>query len=217
VVRLLPDFRIRTRVQVEPPPEPPPTDAELAAERDRAEAAALAAVPADAPLAAWLPFTRVDVSEARRADVLARIAARPTLAADLRALAVDDDEELAAEALRLVSDVPGDSAAWREAVRAAGQDLVARSERGILITEADDPSYEWAAAVSIRFGGWLHAARRLREQHGDDHSADLRTMLRLARQRPDSYVMQQDIVRVASLYLQEWTGEAPLATDPPPR
>jgi hypothetical protein len=203
----LPDFRIRTRVQFEPPPEPPPTDAEVAAERDRAEAAALAAVPADAPLAAWLPFTRVEVSEARRADVLARIAARPNLAADLRAIAVGDDAELAAEALRLVSDLPAASGAWREAVRVAGTDLVARMERGILITEAEDPSYEWAAALSIRFGGWIHAARLLREQHADDHSADLGAMLQLARRRPDSYVMQQDIVRVASYYLEQWTGD----------
>ena len=213
----LPDFRIRTRAQLEPPPEPPATEAEVAAERDRAEAAALAAVPADAPLAAWLPFTRVDVSEARRADVLTRIAARPNLAAELRTLAVGDDAELAAEALRLVNALPTASAAWREVVHAAGKDLVARTERGILVAEADDPSYEWAAALSIRFGGWLHASRLLREQHGDDHSADLRAILRLARRRPDSYVMQQDVVRVASFYLQQWTGEAPLPTDPPPR
>jgi hypothetical protein len=213
----LPDFRIRTRVQFEPPPEPPPTDAEVAAERDSAEAAALAAVPADAPLATWLPFTRVEVSEARRADVLTRIAARPNFAADLRALALGEDAELAAEALRLVSALPASSAAWRDAVRAAGQDLVARTERGILVTEADDPSYEWAAALSIRFGGWLHVSRLLREQHGDDHSAELRAILHLARRRPDSYVMQQDIVRVASFYLRQWTGEAPLPTDPPPR
>mgnify|MGYP001332570045 CR=1 FL=1 len=42
-------------------------------------------------------------------------------------------------------------------------------------------------------------------------------MLELARQRPDSIALRQDVVRVASYYLKEWAGVAPLATDPLPR
>jgi hypothetical protein len=202
----LPDFRLRTRVQFEPDPIPPPTDAEVAAERDATEAAALTALSDDAPLASWLPFTRSDVSPARRSDVLSRIASRPELAADIRDAAVGDAAELAAEVLRLAGELPAPPGVWRDAVQAAGQHLVHRMERSIRTPEADDPSYEWAAPLSIRFSGWLHAARLLREAEGYDPSADLGAMLQLARQRPDSYVMQQDIVRVASYYLQEWSG-----------
>ncbi len=181
---------------------PAPTAEELAAARDAREAEALAAVPDNAPLDVWLPFTRVEVSEARRADVRARIAARPDLAADIRALALGDDEALAAEALRLVAEMPDAASAWRDAVRAAGPDLVVRMRQGITVTAADDPGYQWAAALSVRFSAWLHAARLVRERFGDDVSAEVRAILALARQRPDSYVMQQDVVRVAGLYLE---------------
>jgi hypothetical protein len=39
----------------------------------------------------------------------------------------------------------------------------------------------------------------------------------LSRVREDSYVMRVDVRRVASYYMQQWAGLAPLAGDPPPR
>ncbi|MFT3665472.1 hypothetical protein [Piscinibacter sp.] len=188
------------RAESSAPENQPPTEAQRAEARERREARALAALPADAPLEAWLPFTRVEVAEARRAEVRSRIAARPDLAAELRALALGDDEALAAEALRLVAEMPDAAAAWRDAVRATGPDLIARLRQGIAVSAADDPSYLWAAAISTRFSGWLQAALILRKRFGDDVSAELRTLRDLARQRPDSYVMQRDIARVAEFY-----------------
>jgi hypothetical protein len=199
-------FSVRTRVQFEAPPAAPLTQAQAEAAEDGAQATTLASVPVDAPLSAWLPFTRPGIAEARQADVRARIAARPALAAEIRALAVSDNAPEAAEVLSLVTAVPQAAQAWRDGVRAAGQDLVRRLERSITISEAQDPDYEWAAEISIRFSGWLQAARLLRERTGEDSSAVLRSVLKLARQRPDSQALREDVVRVASFYLQEWTG-----------
>jgi hypothetical protein len=45
----------------------------------------------------------------------------------------------------------------------------------------------------------------------------LQHILEPARARQTSDVLRIDVVRVASYYLQQWGGIAPLATDPPPR
>ena len=60
------------------------------------------------------------------------------------------------------------------------------------------------------------AARALQGKDGVDLTPELRIILELARVRQDSYVMRQDVVRVASYYLQQWAGLAPLPTDPKP-
>lgn len=57
----------------------------------------------------------------------------------------------------------------------------------------------------------------LREKCGGDFTPELKTILELSRARPDSHCMRADICRVASFYLHEWTGLAPLPTDPKPR
>ena len=61
------------------------------------------------------------------------------------------------------------------------------------------------------------ATRSLREKCGGDFVPELRTILELSRVRPDSIVLRGDVCRVASFYLREWAGVAPLPTDPPPR
>jgi hypothetical protein len=58
------------------------------------------------------------------------------------------------------------------------------------------------------------AARALQGKDGVDLTPELRTILELARVRQDSYLMRQDVVRVASYYLRQWAGLAPLPTDP---
>ena len=210
-------FEARYRVQYEPPPAPEPTASEVEADEEADETAALAAVPADAPLRAWLPFTRPGIAPARQQEALARIAARPQLAAEVEAMALGDHAEEAAEVLRLVVTLPPSTNDWRGAVAAAGRDLARRLEEVVRVPAEEDPAYERAAEISIRFSGWMQAARSLREQAGADFSAELRPILVTARQRPDSHALRQDVVRVASFYLHEWTGEAPLPSDPPPR
>jgi hypothetical protein len=60
------------------------------------------------------------------------------------------------------------------------------------------------------------AVRALQSKDGIDLTPELGTILELARVREDSYVMRQDVVRVASYYMQQWAGVAPLPTDPKP-
>ena len=52
------------------------------------------------------------------------------------------------------------------------------------------------------------AVRALQSKDGIDLTPELGTILELARVREDSYVMRQDVVRVASYYMQQWAGVA---------
>lgn len=61
------------------------------------------------------------------------------------------------------------------------------------------------------------AVRALRAQASGDFTPELKEILELARVRSESHALRADVVRVASFYLHEWTGLAPLATDPAPR
>ena len=70
--------------------------------------------------------------------------------------------------------------------------------------------------MSVQFATWMVAVRALQGKNGVDLTPELRTILDLARARPDSYAMRQDVVRVASYYVHEWTGTPPLPSDPPP-
>jgi hypothetical protein len=47
------------------------------------------------------------------------------------------------------------------------------------------------------------AVRALQSKDGIDLTPELGTILELARVREDSYVMRQDVVRVASYYMQQ--------------
>jgi hypothetical protein len=210
-------FRLRCRVAFRAVPPPPPTAEEVGREKAGAEAAALAAVAVDAPLRDWLPFTRYGVSDAHQEAALARMRGRSNVVSELGVLMVDENAELAAEVLRLVPRLGGLEGDLKESLLGAGRDLVTRLERVVELPVASDPSYEGAAGISVRFSAWMTAVRHVRERGGGDFGAELRAVLVLARKRPDSHVLRQDVVRVASFYLHEWTGEAPLPTDPPPR
>jgi len=83
-------------------------------------------------------------------------------------------------------------------------------------TIEEDPSYEGAAAVGVQFSAWMVAVRALQGRDEVDLTPELGAILELARVRQDSYVMRQDVVRVASYYMQQWAGVVPLPTDPKP-
>jgi len=63
-----------------------------------------------------------------------------------------------------------------------------------------------------------HVAEQLRHavDHRDVRLLD-RPILELPRLRRDSHVMQVDVCRVASFYMHEWAGVAPIPGDPKPR
>ncbi len=194
-----------------------PTAAELAARREAEAGAALAALTADSPLEDWLVHTAYGTPRARLVTATRSIAARPGLAREISERALGEDAEAAARALRVIEHLHPAPASLVPVVSRVGQDIARRIETVNATPPAEDPSYLGAADVSVRFSAWIGAAGALRVDHGADFSAPLQHVLRLARVRDDSHALRQDVVRVASFYLHEWAGVAPLPGDPAPR
>lgn len=205
----------RFRLQKVPLPPPPKTQAEYQAEEDARKEAEFLAIPADAPVQSWFPYLTHEQPQTERARQL--IASRKNLASELQSLALGEDARLANAALRCIHDLPNPTAELLAPVEIAGRDLAERIRKFNATTVEADPSYEGAADVSIRFNGWIDAARVLREKCSGDFITQLKPILELSRVRTDSYVMRMDVCRVASYYLQQWAGIAPLPTDPKPR
>lgn len=207
----------RFRVKRIPPPSPPPTAEEWEAQKDRDEQAAFDAIAPDAPLAEILPYTPSWRNEARREAAIARITARPEYSVELGKAMLAEDMRAAESALRFVGELPEPDPALVPEVRAAGLDVIERMKKFNATTIEEDPSYEGAADVSIRFSAWMTAASALKDKAGADFVPELGEVLDLSRVRSDSYVMQQDVRRVASYYMKSWAGVEPLPGDPPPR
>ena len=210
-----PCFRFRV-TPIEPPP-PGPTAEELAATEADSQQAKFEAMEAGAPIAEWLPWTRFGVSDEHKAEALTHIYWRGTLADEMKALMTSKDADTAAEALRLVEQIPEDLSCLVPPVADVGRDIAARIRRVNETTVESDPSYAGAADVSVRFSAWMAAVRTLRKTCDGDFTPELREILELSRVRKDSQVMRSDVLRVASFFMHEWTGLQPLPTDPPPR
>jgi hypothetical protein len=205
----------RFRVQRIPLPPPPKTQAEYQAEEAARKEAEFLAIPADAPVQSWFPYLTHEQPQTERARTL--IAGRPNLAAELCQVALGDDARQANSALRFISELPNPNTEFVAAVETAGRDIAARIRKFNNTSVEADPSYEGAADVSIRFNGWMEAARQLRTKCNGDFTTELKPILELSRLRADSHVMRMDVCRVASYYLQQWAGIAPLPTNPKPR
>lgn len=210
-----PSFRFR--VKRIPPPPPPPTAEEAEAQKDSEEQAAFDAIAPDAPLAELLPYTPSWQNEARREAAIARIAGRPDHVEELGKLMLAGDMREAESAMRFVGELPAPDPALVPEVRAAGRDVIERMKRFNASAVEEDPSYEGAADISIRFSAWMTAARALKDKAGADFIPELNEVLNLSRIRTDSYVMQQDVRRISSHYMKTWAGVEPLPGDPPPR
>lgn len=196
---------------------PSPTNAEQAAAKAAQEQAAFDAIPDDAPVTAWLSYVQYGASDERWAAVIERICAKPGWIPELGEVMVAEDARVAAAALAFVARLPQPLAELVPPVEAAGRHVVEAIHEVNATTVEEDPGYHRAADVSIRFGGWIAAARALRTTSGGDFVPELRDVLELSRVRTDSHVMQQDVRRVASHYLEEWAGIEPLPGDPPPK
>jgi hypothetical protein len=204
----------RYRVQKQSPPAPHPTQEEIEAEAAAAEEEDFAGIPPDAPFDKWLPYLE---KAAQKDRALSNIVSRPNLAKELEILALGEDADRAGTALRFMASHPNPTAEFIAPVLAAGRDIAERIRKFNATTVEADPSYEGAAEVSIRFHGWMEAVRTLRTKAGGDFTAELKAILELSRARRDSHAMQADVCRVASFYLHEWAGIAPLPGDPKPR
>ncbi len=205
----------RFRVQKEPPPPEPQSVEDWEAEEAAKKEAEFTAIPQDAPVQNWLPYISYDQPQTERAWQI--ITSRPNLAQELGALALNDDAEQAGAALRCIGGLPSPTTEFLAPVQAAGCDIAERIRQFNATSVEEDPGYEGAADVSLRFSGWMVAVRALREKCGGDFTPELKPILELSRIRTDSIVMRGDVCRVASCYQHRWAGIAPLPTDPKPR
>lgn len=206
-------FRFRVRKSV--PPPPPKSQADYQAEEEARKEAEFLAIPADGPVEAFFPY--LDYEQPQTGRALELVAARPDLVKELGQLAIGDDAELAGQTLRVIEKLPEPTTEFIVPVEAAGRDIAARLRQVIATKPEEDPGYLGAAGISIRFNGWMSATRKLRETSGGDFTPELQAILELSRERPDSVALRRDVCRVASYYLHQWAGIAPLPTDPPPR
>ncbi|MBL9154393.1 MAG: hypothetical protein JNK37_18020 [Verrucomicrobiales bacterium] len=212
-----PDDRLsyRFRVTKVPLPPPPKTEAEHRAEVNALQEAEFNAIPPDAPVQRWFPYIEYRQPLTERA--LSHIASRPGLASELGSLATAEDARLAEMAMRCIEMLPAPTAEFNAPVAAAGRDIAARLRAVVATPVEKDPGYDGAADISIRFNGWLCAARKLRGDSGGDFTGELQAILVLSRERPDSHALRMDVCRVASYYLHQWAGIEPLPTDPKPK
>jgi hypothetical protein len=210
-------FNLRYRVQLVEPPPPGPSATEIAAREAAEDEAQFAAVNPDAPIADWLPYTRYGVPDSRRQIAIGHITAKANYVAELSGLMLSDDAQIAAQALYLIEHLPQPRVQLLDSVTAAGRDIAARIRKVNDTTVEQDPSYLGAADVAVRFSAWMVAVRTLRAKSGGDFTPELGVLLELSRVRDDSLVMRGDVLRVASYYMQQWAGVAPLPTDPKPR
>ncbi len=205
----------RFRVQKEPPPAPRKTKEEHEAEAAAEKEAEFAAIPADAPVQSWFPYLAYEQPQTERARNL--VTRRPNLAQELGVLATNEDARLAEAAMRCIEQLPNPTAEFIAPIESAGRNLAGRLRAVNVTTVEQDPGYHGAADIAIRFSGWMAAVRTLRDKAGGDFTPELKTILELSRVRTDSTVMRSSVCRVASYYLHQWAGIAPLPTDPPPR
>lgn len=212
-------FNLRYRVKViTPTPEPvEPTADERAAAEDAKAQAQFDAVPADAPVKAWLRFTQSGMPDTIQNAAMARITANTNHAAELGRLMLSNDSDTAAETMYLIGKMPQPGAALNPFVAEAGRDIIRRIRKFNASTPEQDPHYDAAADADARFSAWMEAVRALREKSDGDFIPELREILELSRVREDSHAMTRDVRRVASYYMKQWANVEPLPGDPPPR
>lgn len=210
-------FNMRFKVLEIIPPPPGPTQAEVDAKVAAEEQAKFEAIPRSAPITVWLPYTRYGAREDWRGVAIGHMMARDNFVAELAALMIAEDQEVASDAMRVVEHIPQPFPALNAPATEVGKSIVAFIRTKNATTVQEDESFLWAAEASTRFSSWMVAVRSLREKSGGDFTPELREILELSRVRTDSHCMQVDIRRVASYTMQQWTGLAPAPGDPKPK
>lgn len=210
-------------------PKPPPTPpvplqkgGDPVEERRVQEQAAFEAMPPDASISDWFRFTTEGSLPERRAAAMVRIEARPNYPKELTALLTGSDRRMAVEALQIVRFLPKPlHPEVKSGVAACGRHMAKLLQQVIAAPREQDPDFEMAGEISVRFQAWIGVVALLRapENGGaaDDFIPELLEILQLSRQRSDIQTFNQDIRRVASFYAQKWAGIAPQPGDPPPK
>lgn len=207
-------FNLRYKVQLVEPPPPAEDPAVTAAAEDQAKFAALGT---ESPIQDWFPHTQYGTTDARWAIAVGHITARPNYVAELSALMVATEDNVATGALSLIPHLPSPQPALLAPLATTGRHIAELIRKFNATTPEQDPNYRGADIVAVRFNAWIGAARTLRENSGGDFTAELGEILKLSRVRPDSNAMQGSVRRVASYYMKQWANLDPLPGDPPPR
>lgn len=210
------DFSIRYRVQVEPAPPPRISPEQRDAALEAVEEAKLAALTPDTPLAQWLVFTRYGTAQHRIDTAAAAIRARPRFVEEMSYEMLQGSHEASRDALRAVEHIQPPPYELARAIAQVGDDIAASIKSLPTNAPADDQP-DAHADISTRFSAWMAATLALQGRGGVDFVPQLQAIIEPARTHDQSYVLQIDVVRVASFYLKEWAGIEPLPTDPPPR
>ncbi len=210
-----PVFTAQYRSSFSPTPPPPaPYVDEMAVKAE----AAFVALPRGRSLVSMAALITPTYDQPHRNKrALQAIAKRPNLPREIEELALGDDAQLASDALRCVTKLSIPLEPFNAPMQKVGQNIAERIRKVNAVPVEQDPSYLGAADISVRFSAWHTTISLLREKAGGDFIPELKTILELSRVRKDSNAMQMDVCRVASFYLHEWAGVAPLPTDPPPR
>jgi hypothetical protein len=210
-------YRFRVQPILPPPPEPPgPSAQEAAAAQAAREQAVFDAIPPTAPIKDLLPYTRYGTPATRLQTAITNITSRDNFVAELSALIFSKDDTEASDALRMIEHIPQPPKALVPVVAEFGRNLAALIAQVNTTKPEQDPRYLGFVPVSIRFSAWTVALPPLREKAGGDFTPELRAILELSRIREDSHLMQEDVRRVASYYMQQWAGVAPVPGDPKP-
>lgn len=211
------NYAVRYKVVVEPPPAPRLTREQQEAAADAAQESAMQALASDAPLAQWLAFTRYGVSQARIDAAIAMIRARPDYLAAMKHELLAGEYEASRDALRAIEHIKPPPGELAEAIAQVGQEI-AQSLRDIETASAESADYDdRVAGISTRFSAWMVATRALQVAEVADFVPQLKEIIDPARRLDQVHAIRIDVVRVASFYLNQWAGIAPLPTDPPPR
>jgi len=210
-------YELRYRVRVIPPPPPPLTPEQEEAAAFAQKEAALRALAPDAPLAQWLVFTRYGTPKPLVDAAIAAIRARPAFAADMTHEMLDGEHDPSRDALYAFEHLQPPPAELAAGVTEVGK-RIAQSLRDLEKETPDSDAYNTHVAdISTRFSAWMVATRALQEAKVADFVPQLQEIIEPARRLDKVYAIRVDVVRVASFYLNQWGGIAPLSTDPPPR
>lgn len=210
-------YSMRYQVRKVEPPPPTPTREQHEAAEDTAQEAAMRALAPDAPLAQWLVYTRYGVPQGRIDAAVAIIRARPGFKNEMAHEMLAGDYESSRNALRALMHFQPPPTELADAVKAVAHEIAAATRALDSGPVALERQYTHGADISTRFAAWMEAARALQGKDGVDFVPELQEIIEPARKHDKNHMMRIDVVRVASYYLQQWGGIAPLPTDPPPR
>ena len=210
-------YSVRYQVRTIAPPLPAPTREQQEAEEDAKQEAAMRALAPDAPLAQWLVFTRYGVPQARIDAAAATIRARPRFKEEMAREMLDGEYDSSRDALRALSHFQPPPTELADGVKAVAHQIAQAARDLDSAAPPPEQRYSHGGDISTRFSAWMEAARALQGKDGVDFVPELQEIIEPARKHDQSHTLRIDVVRVASYYLQQWGGIAPLPTDPPPR